>query len=302
VLFRSASSRRGRRLAAERAKLALHGNLGEAPWLIAIAFFAGSSAWALDPDRRISQYGHIGVTRSRRVLRRTAVGHRADPGRVSVDWNGDRVDPFRLRAVHALATAEGISSSGRSDHQTPGGARREPLDRHRQRTGAVARPEPCGSYAGGALRRSPRRPPGHDLGGTHAGAFGASAPVPFCARRLPVFQAPGRVRAQLCPGSARGPAGQRLARRGSRRLPMEAGDAGEPGVLRDREPGPGRVRGLRPRRRLRRHLVGGDQSPRPSLRHHRGRRPGRRRGPVVEGRVRPGADPSRRARRLVRTT
>ena len=29
-----------------------------APWLLAITLFTSSSAWALDPDRRISQYGH----------------------------------------------------------------------------------------------------------------------------------------------------------------------------------------------------------------------------------------------------
>ncbi len=141
------------------------------------------------------------VARSGRVLRRAADRGHPDKRRIPVDWNPGRFDPFRRRAVHALAAAEGISSSERSDLQTPGSPRREPLDRHLQRTGAVARPEPRDPCAGGALRHSPRRPSGHDLGGTHAGA-GASAPLPFCARGLPVFRVPGRARAQLCPGSA----------------------------------------------------------------------------------------------------
>ena len=134
------------------------------------------------------------VARSRRVLRRAPDCDHPDERRLPLDWNPGRFDPFRRRAVHALGAAGGVAPSGRSDHQAPGGPRRESVDRNQQRTGPVARPEPRDPCADGALQRPPRRPSRDDLGGTHAGV-GASAPLPFRARGFSVFRVSGRAQA-----------------------------------------------------------------------------------------------------------
>ena len=97
--------------------------------LASLSLAALPRALALDPDRRISQYGH-NVWRIQDGAIPSPYQYCSNHRRVSLDNNCARVDAFRWRPVPAVAASPGTESARHAFLGCIRLTRRQPLDRY----------------------------------------------------------------------------------------------------------------------------------------------------------------------------